>query len=58
MFQPEEVNNISRRYGNDRKPVPEDTINEHIRAKEVLVIGPEGEQLGILTRREALDKAA
>lgn len=53
-----EVNTISKRYGNDRKPTPDDLINENIRFKEVLVIGSEGEQLGILTRREALDKAA
>lgn len=54
-----EVNTISRRYGNDRsKPKPEDLINENIRFKEVLVIGAEGEQLGILTRRDALNKAS
>ena len=53
-----EVNTISKRYGNDRKPTPDDLINENIRFKEVLVIGSDGEQLGILTRREALDKAA
>lgn len=35
-----------------------DLVNDRIRFKEVLVIGPEGEQLGILTRNEALDKAA
>jgi len=32
-------------------------VNEAIRFKEVLVIGPQGEQLGILMRREALEKA-
>ncbi len=52
------MNIISKRYGNDRKPTPDDLVNEHIRFKEVLVIGANGEQLGILTRREALDKAA
>lgn len=35
----------------------DDLVNEQIRFKEVLVIGPEGEQLGILMRREALEKA-
>lgn len=35
----------------------EDLVNENIRFKEVMVIGPEGEQLGILMRREALQKA-
>ena len=52
------MNTISKRYGNDRKPTPDDLVNENIRFKEVLVIGAQGEQLGILTRREALDKAA
>jgi translation initiation factor IF-3 len=32
-------------------------INESIRAPELRVIGPEGENLGILKTREALDKA-
>jgi len=32
-------------------------VNDRIRFKEVLVIGPEGEQLGILTRDEALSRA-
>lgn len=40
-----------KRVGND------DLVNENIRFKEVLVIGPEGEQIGILLRREALEKA-
>lgn len=34
-----------------------DLVNENIRFKEVLLIGPEGEQFGIVLRREALDKA-
>ena len=45
-----EVKDI-KRAGND------DLVNEDIRFKEVLVIGPNGEQLGILLRREALEKA-
>ncbi len=32
-------------------------VNENIRFKEVLVIGANGEQLGIFLRREALEKA-
>lgn len=40
-----------------KRKVQGDLINEQIRFKEVLVIGPEGEQLGILTRNEALDRA-
>ncbi len=37
--------------------VVEELVNENIRFKEVLVIGPEGEQLGIMARREALKAA-
>lgn len=43
---------ISKRANNN-----DDLVNEQIRFKEVLVIGPDGEQLGILMRREALEKA-
>ncbi|MDO4415254.1 MAG: translation initiation factor IF-3 [Erysipelotrichaceae bacterium] len=32
-------------------------VNEDIRFKEVLVIGPDGEQLGVMMRRSALEKA-
>lgn len=32
-------------------------INEQIRDKEVRLIGENGEQLGIMSAREALDKA-
>lgn len=32
-------------------------VNENIRFKEVLLIGPNGEQLGVVSRREALNKA-
>lgn len=35
-----------------------DLVNDRIRFKELLVIGSNGEQLGILTRNEALAKAA
>ena len=37
--------------------VNDDLVNEKIKFKEVLVIGPEGEQLGIKLRREALEIA-
>lgn len=41
-----------------KKPIiNEDLVNEAIRFKEVLVIGPNGEQLGVMFRREALAKA-
>ena len=46
-----EVNNITRRKN-------EDLVNEQIKFKEMLVIGPNGEQYGTLMRREALAKAA
>ncbi|MBR3840793.1 MAG: translation initiation factor IF-3 [Erysipelotrichales bacterium] len=42
---------ISKRISTD------ELVNENIRFKEVLVIGPEGEQLGIKLRREALELA-
>lgn len=35
----------------------DDFVNENIRFKEVMVIGPTGEQLGIMMRREAIEKA-
>ncbi|WP_205700122.1 translation initiation factor IF-3 [Erysipelothrix sp. HDW6C] len=41
----------------NRKPGPDDMINDAIRFKELLVIGPNGEQYGIMMRREALEKA-
>ena len=46
-----EVTFITRRNQN------EDLVNELIRFKEVLVIGPNGEQLGVMMRREALERA-
>lgn len=46
-----------RRNNNSGKKGPEDLVNENIRFREVLVIGPDGEQLGTMSRREALDKA-
>lgn len=52
------MNVISRRLNPDNRKPNEDLVNEAIRFKELLVIGAEGEQLGILTRREALEKAA
>ena len=45
----------------NRKVVPnnvnDDLVNEKIRFKEVLVIGPTGQQLGVKTRHEALEIA-
>lgn len=45
------------RYIRPKRSVPEDLVNENIRFKEVLVIGPNGEQLGTMMRREAIQKA-
>lgn len=46
-----EVSRITKRNNND------ELVNENIRFKEVLVIGPNGEQLGVMMRREAIEKA-
>lgn len=50
---------ITRRYDfiSKKNQSNDELVNESIRFKEVLVIGPEGEQLGILSRREALETA-
>ena len=45
------------RYDKPKRNVPEELVNENIRFHEVLVIGPNGEQLGKMLRREALQKA-
>ncbi|MCF0115278.1 MAG: translation initiation factor IF-3 [Erysipelotrichaceae bacterium] len=47
------MSHINNKRGNQA----EDLVNEGIRFKEVLVIGPNGEQLGKMTRRDALNKA-
>src|SRR3989454_6849145 len=44
--------------GRDRSIEREPRGNEKIRAREVRVIGPNGEQLGIMGGRDALVKAA
>lgn len=46
---------MRRKQYKKRDPGPR--INEHIRAKEVRVIGPEGENFGVLPLPEAIDKA-
>lgn len=50
ISQKMEVKFISRKKN-------EDLVNEQIKFKEMLVIGSEGEQLGVLMRREALSLA-
>lgn len=42
---------ITRKRGND------DLVNENIRFKEVMVIGPDGSQLGVMSKYDALQKA-
>lgn len=37
--------------------MPEELVNENIRFKEVMVISETGEQLGVMLRREALERA-
>ena len=45
-------------YGNNRKPnQPKELINELIRFPQVRLIGPDGEQLGVMSSREAQLKA-
>ena len=46
------MTNISNKKNN-----MDDLVNENIRFKEIMVIGPNGEQLGTMMRREALEKA-
>ena len=41
-----------------KKPASEHLINENIPHPKLFVIGPEGEQIGVLTRSEALEKAS
>jgi translation initiation factor IF-3 len=44
-------------YVKPKRNVPEELVNENIRFREVLVIGPDGQQLGTMMRREAIEKA-
>lgn len=47
-----------QKYNNkNAKREPKDLVNEDIRFKEVLVIDQNGEKLGVMSRREALEKA-
>lgn len=41
----------------NRRKEPNDMVNDDIRFKEVLVIGVGGEQLGVMSSQEALEKA-
>ena len=42
---------ITRKHGND------DLVNESIYFKEVMVIGPTGEKLGVMSKRQAIETA-
>ncbi len=44
-------------YIRPKRNVPEELVNENIHFRELMVIGPEGEQLGTMMRREAIEKA-
>lgn len=49
---------MKRRYHSFRKQSrSENRVNTQITAKEIRVVGPDGEQLGILPRSEALSRA-
>lgn len=43
--------------GNSAQPAPAGLVNETIKASSMRVIAPTGEVLGVLTRRDALEKA-
>lgn len=45
------------KFNKNRHKEPTDIVNEAIRDREVLVIGSDGTQLGVLSRRDALQKA-
>jgi translation initiation factor IF-3 len=45
------------KYNKNRRKDPHDMVNEAIRVKEVLVIDQNGDQLGVMGRREAIQKA-
>ncbi len=46
-----------RRYDRTKPVKKEDPINENIRFKEVLVIDQNGEQLGVMSKRDAMNRA-
>lgn len=45
------------KYNKNRRKEPNDLVNEKIRFKQVLVIDQDGNQLGVMSRRDALQKA-
>ena len=45
------------KFNKNRHKEPTDIVNEAIRDREVLVIGSDGTKLGVMSRRDALQKA-
>ena len=45
------------KFNKNRHKEPTDIVNEAIRDRDVLVIGSDGTQLGVMSRRDALQKA-
>lgn len=48
---------IKKRYQGRQREVNKDIINNDIKANELLVIDPDGEKLGVMSKSEALSKA-
>ncbi len=48
---------IKKRYQGRQREVNKDIINDDIRANELLVIAPDGEKLGVMSKSDALNKA-
>ncbi len=46
-----------RKFGSRKPTGPRQRVNRDVRAPKVRLIGPEGDQLGVVTSREALFKA-
>ncbi len=49
---------IKKRYQGRQRSHYNDFVNERIRSKELLVIGPDGQKLGVLSKEIALKKAS
>lgn len=57
LFKYWEVNLGKVKFNKNRRKEPNDLVNEDIRFPKVLVIDADGTQLGVMPRREALDRA-
>ncbi len=59
IYIKEKIIQSNQNIGQKRKrPASEHLINENIPHPKLFVLGPEGEQIGVMTRAEALEKAA